>query len=120
MEAYELITKDGYPSYKDLIDRGETTIGEQFMPYIARNLSHNHHFLCDFTRWFIERVAGLKVVDSENILVQPDYIKVLDYASAYYNLPGGRVEVSWKRENGEVKLSYKAPEGVNVTLFEAE
>ncbi len=112
--AYELITKDGYPSYKDLIDKGETTIGEQFMPHIARNLSHNHHFLCDFTRWFIERVAGLKVVDSENVLIQPDFIEGLDYASAYYDLTAGRVSVSWKRENGEVKVSYEAPDGVSV------
>ncbi len=112
--AYELITKEGYPSYAHLIKNGETTIPEWFKPDADRLYSHNHHFLCDFTRWFIERVAGLKVVDSENILIQPDFIDGLDAASAYYDLPAGRVEVSWKRENGEVKMTYTAPEGVSV------
>ena len=113
--AYKLITQDGYPSFAHLIKKGETTIPEWFRPDADRVYSHNHHFLCDFTRWFIERVAGLKVIDSENVLIQPDFIDGLDYASAYYDLPGGRVSVSWKRENGKVKVSYEAPVGVSVT-----
>ncbi|MBQ2942418.1 MAG: family 78 glycoside hydrolase catalytic domain [Clostridia bacterium] len=113
--AYRLITQDGYPSYAHLIENGETTIPEWFKPDADRLYSHNHHFLCDFTRWFIERVAGLKVIDSENVLIQPDFIDGLDYASAYYDLPSGRVSVSWKRENSKVKVSYKAPAGVSVT-----
>ena len=113
--AYKLIMQDGYPSFAHLIENGETTIPEWFKPDADRLYSHNHHFLCDFTRWFIERVAGLKVVDSENVLIQPDFIDGLDHASAYYDLPKGRVTVSWKREKGEVKLSYDAPEGVTVT-----
>ncbi|MBE7015499.1 MAG: hypothetical protein E7417_01585, partial [Ruminococcaceae bacterium] len=51
--AYKMITKKEFPSYAHWIDMGETTMLEQFMPDGENCGSHNHHFLGDIGRWFI-------------------------------------------------------------------
>jgi 2,3-bisphosphoglycerate-independent phosphoglycerate mutase len=63
----------------------------------------------------IGKCAGLEVIDDKTVKINPCRVKSIDFASAYYELPLGKVSVSWKRlENGEIDLSYTAPEGVKV------
>ena len=62
-----MITKKEYPSYGHLIENGETALVEQFMPDGVSCGSHNHHFLGDIGRWFICRLAGLRVIDAQTV-----------------------------------------------------
>lgn len=102
--AYRMVTKSEYPSYGCLIDRGETAMVEAIRPENMDCGSHNHHFLCDYARWMMECVAGLRVIDSQTVAVRPDYISVLDYAEAWCELPAGRVRVRWERRANEEPL----------------
>ena len=116
--AFRMITHDGFPSYTDLIKQGQTAMWEHFIEYDDRpyDKSMNHHFLGDISRWFMTRLAGLNVVDSETVRLTPSTADgAITSASAYYDLPKGRVEVSWKLDsNGKISLTYTAPEGVKV------
>ncbi len=114
--AWKMITKKEYPSYGHLIEIGETTLPERFMPDGAPNDSHNHHFFGDVARWFIREVAGLRVEDHRTVVIRPSFLREVDYAQAYYDLPAGRVFVFWKRENGKIQLEYRCPESVRITL----
>ena len=114
--AYRMITKKEYPSYANLIERGETTMVEQFMPVGKDNDSHNHHFMGDIARWFINHIAGLNIIDSKNILIKPQFISDIDYAKASYELPLGTVSVSWEREDGEIILDFSCPNGVQYKI----
>jgi alpha-L-rhamnosidase len=114
--AFNMIAGDKFPSYTLLIDKGQTALPEQFYDYgeVYRD-SLNHHFLGDTSRWFTFRIAGLEIIDDKTVKINPCRVKSIDFASAYYELPLGKVSVSWKRlENGEIDLSYTAPEGVKV------
>ena len=115
--AYYMITRDGYPSYAHLIDKGETSLVERFMPDGRSCSSHNHHFMGDIARWFTVYLAGLHVIDHETVEICPHIMDGMDYAEAYYDLPKGRVSVKWHRENGEIKVCHEAPEGVKVTVL---
>lgn len=113
--AYKLITGNTYPSYGYYVDLGETAMVETMFADPIRCESHNHHFLCNYAHWFMTTLAGLTVVNDHTVKVTAKPVKALDYASAWHELPLGKVTVSWKRdENGEPKITVDAPEGVTV------
>lgn len=117
--AYKMIVQKGYPSYGHLIDKGETSLVERFMPDDRSCSSHNHHFMGDIIRWFTVNIGGLHVVDHETVRVGPYMVKEIDFAEAFYDLPKGRVSVKWKKAaDGTVEVTYSAPEGVTVRLRE--
>ncbi len=115
--AYEMITKKEYPSYAHLIEQGETTLVESFQPDGKPCGSHNHHFFGDIGRWFIKCVAGLNVLDFQNIEIKPSFIKQLSYASAYYELPQGKVSVEWKRNSDKIILNVNCPGTINNNII---
>ncbi len=114
--AFKMITRDKFPSYTLLIDEGHTALPEQFhLDMLNRCCSLNHHFLGDVSRWFVTSLAGLNVIDSTTVRIDPHPVKSIDFAKAYYDLPLGRVSVSWTRDkSGKVSVSYTAPEGVKI------
>lgn len=114
--AYDMITRKDYPSYGHLIELGETTLPEQFMPDGVPCGSHNHHFLGDIANWYMSEIAGINVVNSEYVQIKPNFIRQLNYASAYYGLPGGRVSVSWKRTENHIELEVECPVAFDVVL----
>lgn len=115
--AYRMITKKDYPSYGHLIENGETTITEQFMPDGVSCGSHNHHFLGDIGRWFMCCVAGLNVINHKTVEIRPSFIKTLDFASASYELPDGCVSVSWKRSENNILLDISCCSGVECKII---
>jgi len=112
--AYHMITKKDYPSYAHLIEQGETTMVEAFVPDGMSPGSHNHHFLGDISHWFMRHVGGLNInpaLDNPNvILVKPRFIQDLDNAKVWHDLPAGRVIVQWNREkDGIIRLKVECP-----------
>ena len=119
--AYKMIAKPEYPSYRHLIDRGDTGLPERFMPdnepEDSHFDSHNHHFMGDIARWFIREVAGLKVLSTKDVEISPNPPSNLTHAEAFYEMPAGRVSVEWHEgEDGRRHLSYHLPRGVKATL----
>lgn len=115
--AFKMITRDKFPSYTLLIDEGYTSLPEQFHECGGGtyNLSMNHHFLGDISRWFTTKLAGLEVIDHKTVQIKPHPVSKIDSAKAYYDLPLGRVSVEWTRlANGEIDVKYSAPEGVEI------
>ena len=116
--AFKMITKKDYPSYGHLLEIGETSLPERFMPDGAPCDSHNHHFFGDIARWFIREIAGLRVENYKTVVIKPDFTLPITSAEAYYELPSGRVSVKWDTENdGKIRLEYVCPEGVDVSVI---
>ena len=90
---------------------GETALLEQFIPpdKSSECASRNHHFFGDIANWYMSAVAGLRVIDSGHIEIRPNFIKQLEYASAFYDLPDGRVSVLWKRNGEGIELDVSCP-----------
>ena len=115
--AFKMITRDKFPSYTLLIKEGYTALPEQFINCEKKLYpsSMNHHFLGDVSRWFVTALVGLEVIDHKTVRINPHPVESISFANAYYDLPAGRVTVSWERDKkGEVKVSYTAPEGVKI------
>ena len=115
--AFYMITKKEFPSYGLLVDMGETTLVERFMPDNSPEDSHNHHFLGDVSRWFVREIGGLRVKDHRTVEIRPDLTLPINSAEAYYELPTGKVAVKWERTpEGTLRLEYSCPDSVSCTL----
>lgn len=114
--AYHMITKKEYPSYGHWVELGETTMLEHFMPDGVPCDSHNHHFMGDIGRWFVNHIAGLNIVDCDTVLIKPQFLAAIDYAEAKHELLKGTVSVSWKKDGDDVLLDISCPEGVKCDI----
>jgi alpha-L-rhamnosidase len=120
--AWKMAVQQGHPSYGDLARRGASTLWESFYPADAHwgPPSLNHHFWGDISAWFIKCVAGIRINPTgRNVReaeIKPAFLQALRHASAYYDMPDGRVTVSWSRDGGEIKVTLRIPDGVKATL----
>lgn len=118
--AYRMITKPEYPSYANMIYRGETTMWERFVKPGKRIGSHNHHFMADVSHWYIRCVAGINVNpegdNPDKIYLEPHFIKELTFASASYETPGGKIWIKWQRHGEKIELKVKCEGKTTVRL----
>ena len=116
--AYQLITQDGFPSYKYWLDHGATSLWEAFHEVQdgsllrkdgGRMLSLNHHFWGDISAWFYRYILGIRInpndTDANFIEVHPCEIPKITYAEGKYENANGSIAVKWKRDaNGKTKI----------------
>ena len=107
--AIRIITATGYPSYREWIEKGATTLWEMW----NCKLSRNHHMFSDVISWMMKTIVGISPNENvemfEQIEVNPYFFKDLDYAQGYYDSPKGRISVHWKRVEKAILLSIDAP-----------
>lgn len=106
--AYKMMMKNDSPSYGYWIEKGETTLLELFAKYDGYfSSSKNHHFFGDVINWLISRAGGIRVVNSETVVIKPCFIKTWDWCRAAHRLPNGEVEVYWVRTAEGIELNIK-------------
>lgn len=118
--AYKMITRTDFPSYGMFTKGDMTALPETFLDESRRNNpdSLNHHFLGDYTSWFLQRVVGIRVnprnISANNFDITPDFVGNLEYADGSYEAPCGRVSVSWKKlSEGKYEVQAELPEGAS-------
>lgn len=122
-KAFEMIVDKEYPSYGHWIEQGATSLFESFQKDGDSPESKNHHFFGDISSWFFMNVVGIKINpfdrDVNELEISPHFIEGLEFAKGYENIPGGKIEVEWKRNNGQqIELKINVPDNVygNVRL----
>lgn len=113
--ALKMITRPDYPSYGNWIERGATTLWENFDPEFMD--SPNHHFWGDISAWFYKVLAGINVNPTgkniNEIVIEPHFIEEINKVNATHIMPQGEVSVSWVRKNEKLEVNINLPEGVN-------
>ncbi|MBS7275673.1 MAG: family 78 glycoside hydrolase catalytic domain [Eubacteriales bacterium] len=108
--AYHMITRTDYPAYGEWVARGETTLREMFTPEPQDSL--NHHFWGDISRFFIERVVGIRYYHgafADRIVIAPHFIGSLPYAEAWHDSPDGHISCRWERGQNGISLTVSCP-----------
>ena len=114
--AYHMITRPDFPSYGNWIQRGATTLWENFKPDGVASM--NHHFWGDISAWFMEYIGGIRLDAKKNTLeIRPCFIETLENASAYHLAPKGKISVDWTRTEEGILLSVQIPETMETTAF---
>lgn len=111
--AYKILTASGFPSFRDWIDNGATTLGE----YWDMSVSKNHHMYSSYMAWIMRTVIGIRQgcgeVGYEKVEIKPYFFKKLDYATGYCNTVKGKISVSWRRKNRSIEIEICIPIGID-------
>lgn len=113
--AYRMLKGPDYPSCGHWVVHEDcTALCESFKrPDNPNKDSRNHHFWGHISAWFLKYLAGIKINpyarDVNELEISPNFIPGLEQAQGYCNIPGGKVEVSWKSREKGIELNVTVP-----------
>lgn len=116
--AYRMITRTDAPSYGFTVSALDmVSVPEVFLQQAnGYQASLNHHFLSDYSGFFLAHIAGLQInphrTDPSYVRVQPNFISTLQDVYGDQQTVGGRIAVSWKREADRIVLCVEKDDGV--------
>jgi len=114
---YTLTSQTTYPSYGEIIERGEITWPE----YWSECNSRVHGCLNGIGGWFQRGILGIqpdpKKVGYKEFIVKPAFHHSLQWAKGHHVSPYGNINVSWKRTDQMYSLELIVPENTVATLF---
>jgi alpha-L-rhamnosidase len=120
--AFRLLLQHGTPSWLGMLDRGATTVWEDWNgvdEHGHATASLNHYSKGAVIGFLYSHIAGLRQSESstawEEFEVRPVLGGGLDHASARFLSPQGPIEASWIREGTSFALTVVVPSGSTAT-----
>lgn len=111
-----IYAQETYPGWGYMLANGATTIWEQWNGF----WSQIHSCFAGPAAWLYAGPAGIRPDETgpgfERFVLAPAFLDELDFVEASYDSCRGRIESSWKREDGAISWSVLVPEGSCVTL----
>jgi alpha-L-rhamnosidase len=132
--AFALLHQEAFPSWGYSIRRGATTIWERWDGWTEEHgfqsvnmNSFNHYSLGSVGEWLWRSVGGINQADASfayrDLVIEPRLGPRLDWVSASYDSPRGRVKVDWRRDGdgvgGEIEIPPGRPADVRVPASSA-
>lgn len=111
--ALRMIGRPDYPSFGEWALRGETTLRESFSPEPDGSL--NHHFWGDISRFFIQRIAGIRLGEGR-LSLEPGFGCGLTWAEGWHEAPQGRIGIRWEERDGAAAVEICVPAGLPAVL----
>lgn len=119
-----MLHKETFPGYGYLFSRGATTFWENWGEESFEDReshgdtrSKSHPFQGGFTAWFYDGIGGINPDPGnpgfKHIILRPQFVKSLDWASARYNSIHGLISSKW--ENTTDAFIWKVSVPVNTT-----
>ena len=115
--AYEMISKDTYPSYGYMLKSGSTTITENW----GMGASQIHNCYLAVGSWFIEGLGGINP-DEENpgykhFIINTPVINGLKWAKTSFGSIQGLITTDWKIQQGKWNLNLTVPPNTTATVY---
>ncbi len=118
--AWELITREEYPSWGYMMQNGATTVWERFeLKKDPTMNSHCHPMYGAVGKWFYTHLAGISPLKAgfEQIRIRPYLPKKLLSAQATVATCKGDVTVRWEKSYGQTRLLADIPSGTEATVI---
>ena len=117
-EAYTMATKEAYPGWFDMVfKKGNSVMKENWegglvqMPSLAGPIGH----------WFFYSLAGIRNVPGkpafEEIIIKPDVLDSLQWASGKFLSPQGTIISTWKKQAGDFELQVTIPPNTSARVY---
>jgi alpha-L-rhamnosidase len=121
-DAYKMIVNPEAPSWAHWKSLGLTALPETWvMDENFKDASLNHVFLGDVSAWMVNTITGINYEElpdgSCNIVIQPHFLKNLQWAKAEYRSPRGMVRSSWQREGNRIRLKVTVPGNTSAKIY---
>jgi alpha-L-rhamnosidase len=119
--AYELLFQDSEPSWLVMIDRGATTIWEQWEGVKADgrvSASLNHYSKGAVIGFLHGYVAGLQRIEPgyRRFRVAPRPGGGITHARTHHDSPHGRIEIAWRLDGDHGRIDVTVPPGSEADL----
>lgn len=123
--AYDIITKEGFPGWMHMMDRGATSLWEHW-EYSDDTFSHNHPMFGTVTEFFFRWLAGIRRMHGYNgkevvgggkvdWLIAPD-TRRLEWVKAGVGTKNGPLTVEWKKTGNQLELLVEVPADTRVQV----
>lgn len=125
--SHNLITQTKNPSWLYPVTQGATTIWERWDSFTFEKgfggnnsmNSFNHYSLGSVLSWLYENILGIKrneeFIAYKKFTIKPE-VNGFDYAKGGIETPYGRIESSWKKEDGKIIYTFKIPANTTAIL----
>ena len=105
--AGRVLTHKGFPGWYNMLDHGATTLWETWAQ--SDNIySQNHPMFGSCAAWLMRGILGIKVADDavgcDKVSIEPHAVAGITWARGHLDTPKGRISVSWRLEDGELKV----------------
>jgi alpha-L-rhamnosidase len=119
--AYQLLLQDTPPSWLTMVDRGATTVWEEWEGVDSRGVPHAslNHYSKGAVATFLHRyVAGLRPAEPgyRAFEVRPRPGGGITWATARHISPFGPIEVTWRLDGRSMELDLLVPPGTTATV----
>lgn len=122
-EAWDIMTREAYPSYGYMIAQEATTVWERFELKKDPGMnSHDHPMYGAIGYWFYAGLCGMKSVDRgwSKAEIRPVYPEKLLSAQGVVDTPRGELQVRWVKRYKELHLYVTVPNGVQAHVWTPE
>jgi len=121
--AYDVLLQDTPPSWLAMVDRGATTVWEEWEGIDDQGVPHaslNHYSKGAVISFLHRYVAGIRPVEDElayrRFRIAPQPGGGITSAAATLDTPRGRIESAWRIADGVLEVSATVPPGSSATL----
>lgn len=119
--SYDLLFQPTEPSWMAMIDRGATTIWEDWdgiRPDGSAKHSLNHYSKGAVISFLHRYVAGLQLVEPayRRVHIDPRPGHGITHARTHHDAPHGRIEVAWRIADGHGTLDATIPDGTTADI----
>ena len=120
--AYDLLFQDTEPSWLVMVDRGATTVWEEWGGIDADGRPHaslNHYSKGAVITFLHQYVAGLQLLEPgyRRFRVAPRPGGGLTWAEARHDSPYGPIEVRWTQRDERIELQVTVPPGTTAEVL---
>ncbi|RZK39308.1 MAG: alpha-rhamnosidase [Pedobacter sp.] len=119
--AYNLASRETYPSWGWWIKNGATTLMENWDVTAVKDNSQNHIMFGEIGAWYFKALGGIKPDSNspgfKNVILEPQFVKGLEHFEASYNGRFGLISSSWKRQGSEIIYLIDIPANSTATLI---
>lgn len=123
--AYELAKQTTYPSWGYMIKKEATTLWELWQDKTGPSMnSQDHAMFGSVGSWFYRVLAGIRqqpgTAGYRHILIQPEIVEDLHWASGTVHTIQGTVSSSWVHKPSEITLNVVIPDGSDAVVMMPE
>jgi alpha-L-rhamnosidase len=118
--AYQLASRETYPSWGWWIKNGATTLYENWKIEGAKDISLNHIMFGEISAWYYKALGGI-LPDTvqpgfKHILLKPHFVTGLQYFTAKHIGPYGEIVSAWKRIGKRIFYDVTIPSNSAATV----
>jgi alpha-L-rhamnosidase len=119
--AYELLLQDSEPSWLVMVDRGASTVWEEWGGVDADGVAHaslNHYSKGAVITFLHQYIAGLQAIEPgyRRFRVAPHPGGGITWATATHDSPYGRIDVRWEQRGDALTVDVAVPPGTTADV----